>query len=245
MKPVKQLNHLSLAPLTLLIGSLLTVPVMAEEKPAKKAEEAAPEATTAEKEAGFIWNFATIELIEKGDAKNGEKIAKEQKCKKCHGDTGISDEDDTPSIAGHPAAYNFKQMIDYQQGTRDEKTMRKKVAKLSAQDIADMSAWYAKQTPEKSQSGGKKPPKLVTEGDKKRLLIACNTCHGKNGEGYGYEAPALTGQKREHFVELMTAFKDGDRENDHYQRMRFVAGQLSEKEIEQLADHYAAKPLEE
>ncbi len=247
MKQVKQLKHLSLATLTLLIGSLLTVSAIASEKaaekPTAKAEEKAEE--KAPKEAGFIWNFATIELIAKGNAKNGEKLAKSHKCKKCHGDTGISDEDDTPSIAGQPAAYHVKQMADYKEGRRDEKTMVKKAKKLTLEETVDIAAWYAEQKPEPSQSGGKKPPSLVTDGDMKRLLLPCNVCHGKEGQGYGYESPALMGQKREHFIDLMTAFKDGDRENDHYQRMRFVAGQLTEKEVEELADYYAAKPSEE
>lgn len=214
-----------------LLGSL-TLPSLAEE-----SKETAS--------TRFIWNFAAIELIEKGNAKNGQAIAKKEKCAKCHGDTGISDEDDTPSIAGQVASYNFKQMMDYKDGTRDEKTMTKRVRDLSPQDISDLSAWYATQKPEPSLSKGKNPPLLVTTGDMKRLLIACGTCHGKEGKGYGYESPALTGQKRTHFIDIMMAFKDGDRENDHYRRMRFIASQLTEKEIETLADYYAAKPTEE
>ena len=180
MKQVKQLKHLSLATLTLLIGSLLTLPAIASEKatekPTAKAEVKAEE--KAPKEAGFIWNFATIELIAKGNAKNGEKLAKSHKCKKCHGDTGISDEDDTPSIAGQPAAYHVKQMADYKEGRRDEKTMVKKAKKLTLEETVDIAAWYAEQKPEPSQSGGKKPPSLVTDGDMKRLLLPCNVCHG-------------------------------------------------------------------
>lgn len=249
---MKRLKHLSLTTLALLIGSLLAVPAISSDKAAEKPE-AKHETKEATKETskepakaeGFVWNFATIELIAKGDAKNGEKLAKSHKCKKCHGDTGISDEDDTPSIAGQPAAYHVKQMADYKEGTRDEKTMAKKAKKLSMTEIADIAAWYAEQKPEPSQSGGKKPPSLVTKGDLKRLLLPCSVCHGKEGQGYGYESPALMGQKREHFIDLMTAFKEGDRENDHYRRMRFIASQLTEKEIEELADYYGAKPSEE
>ena len=195
--------------------------------------------------APFKWSFAIIELIEKGDATRGQKVAKEQKCAKCHGKTGISDEDDTPSIAGQTASYNFKQMMDYKTGSRDEKTMTKRVRKLDERDIADMSAWYATLKPEPSMSQGKKPPILVTKGDMSRLLLPCKVCHGKKGEGFGYETPALTGQKQEHFIDTMTAFKDSDRENDHYRRMRFIASQLSEEEIEELAAYYGAKPLED
>jgi cytochrome c553 len=43
----------------------------------------------------------------------------------------------------------------------------------------------------------------------------------------------------------MTAFQDGDRENDEYGRMRFIASQLTEEEIEQLAGYYSMSPSEE
>ena len=43
----------------------------------------------------------------------------------------------------------------------------------------------------------------------------------------------------------MTAFKDGDRENDAYGRMRFVASQLTDEESKALADYYSMPPLPE
>ena len=43
----------------------------------------------------------------------------------------------------------------------------------------------------------------------------------------------------------MTAFQKGERENDHFGRMRFIAGQLSDAEIAELAVYYAAPPSPE
>jgi len=91
----------------------------------------------------LIWNKSLIEAIVKGDPKKGELAAKKAKCYKCHGDTGVSDEDDTPSIAGQIAAYTFKQLYDYKLKLRDDKDMYKKVKKLSDQEMIDISAWYA------------------------------------------------------------------------------------------------------
>lgn len=194
-------------------------------------------------EEGFQWSRATLDAIESGDAKRGKKVAAEHKCKKCHGKTGISDEDDTPSIAGQVPAYHFKQLMDYKYETREEKTMTKRARKLSAQDMADLAAWFGSQ--ESEQRGGTKIrlaiPKLVTHGDPKRFLLPCNVCHGKEGEGMGVQVPAISGQKQEAFVDTMTYFRDGDRENDEYGRMRFIAQQLTEEEIEQLAKYYGAK----
>ena len=197
--------------------------------------------------AGFKWSRATLEAIAKGDAERGKKVAKEHNCKKCHGETGISDEDDTPSIAGQVPSYHFKQLMEYKHEVREEKTMTKRARKLSQQDMADLAAWYAKQKPE-PRAGTKirlAIPKLVTHGDPKRLLLPCNVCHGKDGEGMGVQVPALSGQKIEAFVDTMTYFRDGDRENDEYGRMRFIAQQLTEEEIEQLAKYYGAKPSDD
>jgi cytochrome c553 len=38
----------------------------------------------------------------------------------------------------------------------------------------------------------------------------------------------------------MKAFKEGDRANDHYGRMRYIASKLSDQEIEQTAAFYSA-----
>jgi cytochrome c553 len=122
--------------------------------------------------------------------------------------------------------------------------MYKKVKKLGLQDMADLAAFYAAQEPEPPE-GRTEPPLLVTQGDMERLLLPCNVCHGEQGEGLGFEVPALAGEKREHFVDTMTEFQDGDRENDQYGRMRFIAGQLSEEEVEELAAYYGAPPSEE
>ncbi|MET0091803.1 MAG: c-type cytochrome [Candidatus Thiodiazotropha sp.] len=188
-------------------------------------------------EPEFRWDRATLKLVASGDAARGEAIAKEHKC---HGKTGVSEEDDTPSIAGQVPTYQFKQLMDYKSGVRDEKTMTKRARKLTREDMADLAAFYAAQTPEEGVM--KEVPKLVKEGDMGRLLLPCSVCHGKNGEGLGFEVPALAGQKIDHFIETMEAFQEGDRDNDEYGRMRFIAQQLSEDEIAELAAFYSAPP---
>ena len=196
----------------------------------------------------FVWNFATIDQIRSGDAAKGEVVAKKQKCAKCHGDTGIAEDDETPSLAGQVASYTYKQLVDYKVKERDERTMYKRAKKLSRQDMADLAAFYAMQEPEPRASLKQSRlavPQLVTQGDLSRYLLPCGVCHGENGEGYGWEGPAISGQKHTHFIDTMTEYREGERANDHYARMRFVAGQLTEEEIVELADYYAAKKAPE
>jgi cytochrome c553 len=132
--------------------------------------------------------------------------------------------------------------MNYRSGVREDKDMTKSAKKLNDQQMADLAAFYKTQVAE--EKVGKEPPKLVSVGDTSRLLLPCAVCHGKQGEGIGFESPAIAGQKVDHFIETMTAFQGGDRENDHYGRMRFIASQLTEKEVQELAAYYSAPPSE-
>ncbi len=200
-----------------------------------------------EKAETMPWTAKIMETINNGNAEKGAEIAKEHKCKKCHGKTGISDENDTPNIAGLTRAYAFKQMFDYKYGRRKDKDMRKRCGKISDQNIADIAAFYAdhKSEPMMGIKASKTVPVLAVTGDKSRQLLACDTCHNKNGTGRGLLVPLIAGQKREHFIDTMTAYKESDRNNDDFGVMRFIAEKLSDKEIEQLALYYGSQPLEE
>jgi len=77
-----------------------------------------------------------------GDAAAGK--TKAEACVDCHGDDGKGD-DDNPSIAGWPADKFTKAMVEYQDGTRTKDAkMAKAAKKLSAADLADLAAYYAK-----------------------------------------------------------------------------------------------------
>lgn len=203
-----------------------------------------PIALGAPSEGVRLDDMAVLELIESGDPVRGEEIAlsKKARCTRCHGDAGISDEEDTPSIAGQLASYTYKQLMDYKTQARENRSMRSRVKRLSEQDVADLAVYYA--TLPREGAGAKvaaaAAPTLVTDGDRDRLLLPCSVCHGDKGEGMEYEVPALAGQKAQHLIDTLTEYKDGSRANDLYGRMRFVASRLSEHEIEKLAQYYAS-----
>lgn len=186
-----------------------------------------------------------MSMLNVGDAKKGQSLAKEHKCAKCHGDTGISDEDDNRSLAGQTAAYSFKQLTDYKTGARDDRSMSKAVRKLSRKDMADLGAFYAVQKAE-AKAGGEVPP-LVDKGDRSRLMLACNDCHNESKQFRSLmEIPAtLEGQKPEYFRDTLLAFKEGERSNNLFERMRWIASNLTEEEIDALARYYPAPPAPE
>ncbi len=196
--------------------------------------------------SNIVWDSETRHLIKNANLENGAKVAK--KCTKCHGDDGADvtaiEEEDTPFLAGQIAHATYKQLVDYQDKKRDDTNMLKKVKQLSKQDIADVSAYYAAQVlPVSSVASDKVTAdaiKMATRGAGDRFLPPCAGCHGLKGEGSIVDVPALAGQNTSYFITTMMAFKEDDRSNDIYSRMRFIAQKLSEKEITELADYYAS-----
>jgi len=202
----------------------------------------------AEPSSAVAFDLPTIKLLRSADPANGEALAEESKCSKCHGDAGVSDDPDDVNIAGMSASYLYKQLKDYQDEKREDRDMYKKVKDLDDKQLADLAAWFATQQPAKAAFSKSTPAniqKLITHGDPERLLKACAACHGRNGQGGQFDHPALAGQNRTYLVDSMVAFKDEDRTNDIYSRMRYVSEALTEEEIEALADYYAADLPEE
>lgn len=75
-----------------------------------------------------------------GDAAAGQAISED--CAMCHGDDGWGDED-YPSIVGLAEADFIEVMKEYQDGTLDDKEMKKQVKGMSEEDIANLAAYYA------------------------------------------------------------------------------------------------------
>jgi len=77
------------------------------------------------------------------DVAAGKALA-EESCIDCHGDDGAGD-DDYPAIAGMSVERFTKAMQEYQNGTRTKNPkMIKEAKKVSAAQIADLAAYYAK-----------------------------------------------------------------------------------------------------
>lgn len=197
----------------------------------------------AEPSSAVAFDLPTIRLLKSADPARGEALAEEENCAKCHGDNGISDDEDDVNIAGMSASYLFKQLRDYKDKNRDDRDMYKKVRYMEDSQLADLAAWFASlEPPERAPDSilAANIRKLITHGDPERLLKACSSCHGSKGRGGQFDHPALAGQNKVYLVDSMLAFKEGDRTNDIYARMRYVSEALTEDEIEALADYYAA-----
>ncbi|MFQ3207057.1 MAG: cytochrome c553 [Glaciecola sp.] len=89
---------------------------------------------------------ACAETILQGDVKRGEVLSKV--CAMCHGVNGISNVPIYPNLAGQKEQYLVLQLKAFRSGERVNMAMTSHAQKLTDQDIADLSAYYAKLNPQ-------------------------------------------------------------------------------------------------
>ena len=200
--------------------------------------------------SNVAWTVETYNLVRKGDAEIGSKIETVETdevnaCSDCHGERGAEpDRDKHPTLAGQVAAYTFKQLRDYKDGSRKNRKMSETVERLTDGQLAALAAWYAEQPIPKvevdeDETVSEDTMKLVFRGDKTRLIQPCASCHGARGEGAIIDVPSIAGQNVRYFVNTMKDYAKGERANDIYSRMRIIAKALTRDEINELAVYYA------
>jgi cytochrome c553 len=194
------------------------------------------------------WTLETVKLARGGDAAHGRKLNED--CSGCHGPAGNADTPDIPNLAGQDPLYVYKQLQDYKAELRASPIMGEAVKTLSDKDMADLAAFYASQLPARPASATAGPPRdaavarLASEGDGRRLIVACDACHGKDGAGNPgfYGMPSLANQKFDDLSLELTNFRSGDRANDVYRVMRDACRSLTDAEIAGLAARYSGTP---
>ena len=80
-----------------------------------------------------------------GDATAGAQ--KSAVCGACHGATGSSINPEWPNLAGQQESYIVAQLQSFKQAIRDNPLMMPNAALLSDQDMQDLGAHFASQTP--------------------------------------------------------------------------------------------------
>ncbi len=201
---------------------------------------AASQALWATPSSQVVWDSATRALLASGDAEAGQ--TKAAGCAGCHGQEGVSPSPSYPHLAGQRAEYLFKQMKDYQDGSRgDSPLMQGLVAGLSEQDMADLAAFYAgKPLPAPDGTADASADDLAMGVGGMRQIPPCATCHGRRGEGKIVDVPALAGQRASYLESTLRNYKSGKRANDIYSRMRRISEKLTDEEIKALAAYYQA-----
>lgn len=170
-------------------------------------------------------------------------------CNSCHGNQGISTQNDIPTIAGLAESNLAEQLRTYLDGrpaktvnhvtgdTSKKGNMTDIVKGLSDEQIDELAAHYA-ELPYKPM---KQPfdAALAKAGQKLHDDSGCKKCHSEGGSVAEDEASILAGQPKGYLLTSLQEFKAGKRSNDEKMNKAIIA--MSDADLKALAEYYASQ----
>jgi len=162
-------------------------------------------------------------------------------CQACHGANGNSTNPEWPSLAGIGADYIAEQLKNFKEGKRNNPVMMPNALALSADDMADLGAYFDSLTNtglEADPSYWQAGEKLYRGGDQVRAIPACMACHGPTGRGNEpAKFPALRGQQSVYVVKQLNDYASGTRSTGPNGIMQTIAKRLSPEDMRNLASY--------
>jgi cytochrome c553 len=162
--------------------------------------------------------------------------AKAELCVGCHGENGISQMENIPSLAAQPDQFIQWQLVYFRAGTRKNEQMQPIVEQLDNEDIRNLGAYFAQLPPPKAPPDDN--PDMSKKGAQAAAGRRCGSCHTDSYAGTKAVA-RVAGQRQEYLLKALHDYKSGVRSGGGQAVMADVAYPLSEEEIEALA-HYLA-----
>jgi len=195
-----------------------------------------------------LWSAtAAAQDTAKPDPAKGKDIAT-QVCAACHAADGNSAAAANPKLAGQIYEYLHKQLGNFRsqdgkKAERDNAVMAGMTANLSPADLKNVAAFYAGQKLMPAAARDKElaalGQKIYRGGNVATGVAACAGCHGPTGMGMPAQYPRISGQFAEYVELQLKAFRAGTRANDPNGMMRSVAGRMSDREIQAVAEYVA------
>jgi cytochrome c553 len=185
---------------------------------------------------GLVLGSSVLATISTHAADGAAGKEKAEICVGCHGENGISQTENIPSLAGQPDQFIQWQLVYFRAGARKNEQMQPIVEQINNEDIRNLGAYFASLAPPKGPQDDN--PDLSEKGKQAAAGRRCASCHT---DGYaGTKAVArLAGQREEYLVKALHDYKSGARSGGGQAAMADVAYPLSAEEIEALA-HYLA-----
>ena len=171
----------------------------------------------------FVPVFILSHPVNAADIDLGKEKA--EACIACHGDNGNNKNSQFPRLAGQKSLYLESQLKKFKSGQRASSIMQGIAANLSAEEMVNISGFFASIVP----ANTKGDVNLVKKGEVKS--VRCQGCHGSDLKGRA-STPRLAGQHPLYIQKQLLKFKEGTRKGGP---MSMVASSLSEKEIEEIA----------
>lgn len=173
-------------------------------------------------------------------------------CSGCHGKHGEGGNNGfNPRIAGKPALYLYRQLLNFRAGRRSYPPMEYMVRMLPDPYLHEIAEYFAGQHPPHH------PPQphtysaalltrgevVVRHGDVPRKVPACQACHGKSLAGVDPGIPALIGLPYDYISAQLGAWRTHTRGAVAPDCMATVATRLSPSDISAVAAWLSAQPV--
>jgi cytochrome c553 len=134
-----------------------------------------------------------------------------------------------PKLGGQHAEYLMVALAEYESKARWHPTMQGLAMTLSAQDKADIAAFFQGEPVVSSGNTVGTPPAAVQ---------TCAACHGTDGVGILPEYPTIAGQHADYIRQALKDYRSGKRQNAV---MNGFASQLSDADIKAVAAHFSSQ----
>ena len=162
-------------------------------------------------------------------------------CVTCHGAAGNSTINANPKLAGQHDAYMVKQLQEFTTPDRKSAIMTTFAKSMTADDMKNVAAYLAKQTPKAGVAKNKDTillgKKIYRGGIAEKNVPACAGCHSPNGAGLPAQFPRIAGQHQDYTVTQLTNFRTATRNNSA--QMVTIAKRMSDDEMKAVADYIA------
>ncbi|MGX1318318.1 cytochrome c553 [Bradyrhizobium sp. USDA 377] len=178
----------------------------------------------------------TLGTLSASAADNSAIKDKAAVCSGCHGENGISQTENIPSLAGQPDQFIQWQLVFFRAGSRKNDQMQPIVEEITNEDIRNFGAYFSQMTPPKAAED--KDPDLSKKGAEAAVGRRCASCHTDSYAGTKAVA-RLAGQREEYLVKALHDYKAGVRVGGGVAAMADVAYHMSDEEITAVS-HYLA-----
>ncbi len=176
-------------------------------------------------------------------------------CTTCHGPLGRAGPDGYyPRLAGKPAPYLYKQLLDFRDGRRHYPLMASLLEPLDDAYLLELASYFATlQVPYPAPASPTLPPadaararQLADGGDAARRLPACSACHGATLSGNGQDVPSLLGLPRDYLAAQLGSWRNGQRHGGILGQqpdcMGEVARRMSPQDVALMAAWLSSQP---
>jgi cytochrome c553 len=160
-------------------------------------------------------------------------------CLTCHGEAGVSQTENIPSVAGQPTLFTQWQLVFYRLGRIKNEVMNPIAEELSDDDVRQLGTYLASLPPPKPSEQPDDAPALTATGKKLVQENHCDNCHGAQLAGQ-QAAARLAGQREEYLLKAFHDYKTGVRSGTGPAKMPEVIYALKEDDLKALA-HYLSR----